>query len=217
MGSAGEAGLGIVQFLEGADLSRVLGCFLDAAETIRWIHESGQVHGGLSAATIIASESGVWLLNSLLAPEDAQCIAPEVRSGSPPDQRSDIFSFACVLESAVRAVPGSTLLDPLLTRCFATNPAERFQRMQQVIVELKLLRIITRQQEWRGFAHYRRLENRIRTLISRVETLERRLESGSPQEVSPQAPSRQYWFPGRTGRGFPAAPARGEKALVRSV
>jgi hypothetical protein len=213
MGVAGEVGLGIVEFVEGAGLSGVLRSFLEAATAIRELHDRGEAHGSLTPETILAGESGVRLLRRPLS-RDASYTAPEVLEGSAPDARSDIFAFGCVLQRVVlhgvRASYSGPSLDPLLTRCLARNPADRYQRMQQVITELKLLTIMERRHEWRGLPHVRRMETRIRTLISRVESLERRLEALAPEEAGAphlSAAGNNYWFPGRRGRGWPSARA----------
>ncbi len=218
MGAAGEVGLGIVEFVAGAELSRVLCCFLEAAGAIRELHERGEVHGSLTPETILAGQSSICLLKKPPSPADAPYTAPEVLEGGAPDARSDIFAFGCILQRAivrgVRASYGGPSLDPLLTRSLAANPAERYQRMQQVITELKLLIIMERRHEWRGFPHVRRMETRIRTLLSRVESLERRLETLAPGEGRvPRPPAGNgYWFPGRRGRGWPSARAMEDTA-----
>jgi hypothetical protein len=89
-----------------------------------------------------------------------------VSQGQPPDARSDIFSFgALVFEmltgrrafdgagqteltlALCNAVPppsGSPAVDRLVAGCVAKSPAARWQRMQKIIMELKLLTVAAR-------------------------------------------------------------------------
>jgi hypothetical protein len=92
--------------------------------------------------------------------------APEVLQGQPADARSDIFSFgALVFEmltgrrafdgagqtelklALCNSAPppsGSPAVDRLVASCVAKSPAARWQRMQKIIMELKLLTVAAR-------------------------------------------------------------------------
>jgi hypothetical protein len=87
--------------------------------------------------------------------------APEILQGHPPDSRSDIFAFGAIMyeiltgrrafagddadtltESLTNSVPpssGTPAIDHLVSNCIAKDPTVRSQRMQRVILELKLL------------------------------------------------------------------------------
>lgn len=123
---------------------------MQLAEQLRQIHDLGAAHGGLTPATISLSGNAV----QLLGPEAGLTAysAPEVRRGVPPDARSDIFSFGAIMfemltgrpafEGGAEAGPlesGSDPIDRLVNGCVALFPDSRYQRIQKVILELRLL------------------------------------------------------------------------------
>jgi Mg2+ and Co2+ transporter CorA len=140
------------------------------AEALRKIHETGQVHGGVSPATILLAGSGLQL-----APAPAArgivtpYTAPELLAGQPPDSRSDLFAFGAVVYemfSGRRAFEGDSpaalsaaintstppscgrpAVDRLVRNCLAKDPGARWQRMHKVLMELKLLAVSARRIE----------------------------------------------------------------------
>src|ERR1039458_4137984 len=140
------------------------------AEALRRIHDSGRVYGALTPSNIGLTGTSVDLA---AAPEHTGRVtpytAPEVLHGKPADARSDIFAFGAVLfemltgrrafqgdsESSFAAAltnsappsSGSPLVDRLVASCVAKDPAVRCQRMQRIIMELKLLSVAARRAE----------------------------------------------------------------------
>ena len=140
---------------------------MSLAEALRKLHDAGKAHGALSPAGMVLTATGVDLIPSL-GPTVAVTpyTAPEVAQGSPADARSDIFSFgALVFEmltgrrafdgenqteltiALCNSAPpssGSPAVDRLVANCVAKSPAARWQRMQKILMELKLLTVAAR-------------------------------------------------------------------------
>jgi len=140
------------------------------ADALRRIHDSGQVYGALTPSNISLTGTSVELA---AAPEPTGMVtpytAPEVLRGKPADARSDIFAFGAVLfemltgrrafdgdseislaADLTNSAPpssGSPLVDRLVASCVAKDPAARCQRMQKIIMELKLLSVAARRAE----------------------------------------------------------------------
>ena len=141
------------------------------ADSIRRLHDAGFVHGAVSPASITLTSTGLELQPA--TPSSTRAItpytAPEVIQGRPADIRSDIFSFGTVLfemltgkrtfEGQTRAslanaitnsptpTSGSPAVDKLLSGCLAKNPDARTQRMQKIMMELKLLSVAVRRSD----------------------------------------------------------------------
>lgn len=122
------------------------------AETLRRMHEEGRAHGAVAPGNIAVTETGLELQGSHLTPTATSYAAPEVLDGRTADARSDIFSFGAVLYEILtgrapyqgkdRTTPlpsGSPAVDRLVGSCLVADPAARCQRMQKVMLELKLL------------------------------------------------------------------------------
>jgi hypothetical protein len=136
------------------------------AEALRGIHDTGRVYGALCPASAGLTGSGLELLPAL-PPTSAVMpyTAPEVAAGSPPTARSDIFSFGAVAyqmltgrpafqgespeelaESILRSNPqpsGVPSADRFLRGCLEKDPCARWQRMQKVVLELKVLMVVS--------------------------------------------------------------------------
>ena len=131
------------------------------AEEVRQIHDSGSNCGALLPSNIAVTATG---LDLHLTPHQPAAVtpytAPEILQGNPADARSDIFAFGAIVYEMVtgrRAFAGDnsdalavslTISDPppsgtaavdhLVSNCIAKDPAVRCQRMQKVILELRL-------------------------------------------------------------------------------
>lgn len=124
------------------------------AETLRRLHENGKVHGAVSPASIHLTGTGLDLLPPPAVDTATAYQSPEVLEGRTPDARSDIFSFGAVLYELLTgrrpfegrnrgpmAPSGSPAVDRLVGGCVALDPAARMQRIQKVMLELKLLAV----------------------------------------------------------------------------
>jgi hypothetical protein len=132
------------------------------AEAVRKIHDDGRVHGSVTPDSIALTATGLDLLPSVPgATRVTPYTAPEVAERKSADARSDIFSFGAVVfetltgrkafdgETELAMVAslcgspappsGSPAVDRLLVGCLAKDPAARWQRVQKVQLELKLL------------------------------------------------------------------------------
>jgi hypothetical protein len=129
------------------------------AEQLRQMHEAGRVHGALTPSAIVLGETGVEIrpAASALTPHTA----PEVLAGRPADVRTDVFAFGTILyemftgrrafegrdeasiavaiSSASPRPTGNAALDRLVLGCLAKSADARFQHMQKVQLELRLL------------------------------------------------------------------------------
>ncbi len=124
------------------------------AEALRKIHDGGRAHGAVSPATINLTGTGLELLPAPPIDDATSYQSPEVLAGRPADSRSDIFSFGAVVyemlsgkrafegtDRSAMAPSGSPAVDRLVGGCVALDPAARIQRVQKVILELKLLAV----------------------------------------------------------------------------
>jgi len=162
------------------------------AEALRRIHDEGRAHGALSPATIMLCGPGVELLPAQDAPGTiTPYTAPEVIEGRKADTRSDIFSFgavayemltgsrafdgaspAALAESITSSMPpstGSTAVDRLIANCLARDPAARLQRMQKVLLELKLLSGAVRRNEAASASRREQSEAALRSEMQQME------------------------------------------------
>jgi len=140
---------------------------MSLAESLRKLHDAGKAHGSVSPSSIAVTATGLELIPSLGPPATVTpYTAPEVLQGQPADARSDIFSFgALVFEmltgkrafdadgqtaltmALCNSAPppsGSPAVDRLVAGCVAKAPAARWQRMQKILMELKLLTVAAR-------------------------------------------------------------------------
>jgi len=135
------------------------------AESLRKAHDEGRVHGFLTPSVIWLNGPAV----ELSAPPPGQrtltpYTAPEQLLGKPADRCADIFSFGAIfyemltglqaftgdsqaqlaqsLRTSQPPSTGSAGADKLLAGCLAKDPAGRWQQVQKVLLELKLLRLV---------------------------------------------------------------------------
>ena len=164
------------------------------AESLRKIHESGHVHGAVSPVCVALTRAGLELMPALgSAGEITPYTAPEVLGGRAADSRSDIFSFgaivyemltghaafkgdtsealAAAIAGSAPAPSGSPAVDRLVASCLAKDPATRLQRVQKLILELKLLAVAVRRSE------APRRESMEAELRAQVEQVEMRLNA----------------------------------------
>ena len=151
---------------EGIPIADALRYAMRLAEALRGIHDTGRVYGALCPASVALTESGLELLPAL-PPTSAVTpyTAPEVAAGGPPTARSDIFSFGAVAyemltgrpafqgerpealaESILSSNPrpsGVPSADRFLRCCLERDPCARFQHMQKVVLELKVLMVVS--------------------------------------------------------------------------
>ena len=132
-------------------------------DALRHLHEAGRCHGAITPDVIVLSRTGVDLLPA--PPGTVEALTPytppERLKGLGPDQRSDIFALGTVLYQMITGVPafsgeddealvaaienaiptpvGDSSLDRLITNCLVKDPAGRWQRVQQVHMEIKIL------------------------------------------------------------------------------
>ena len=127
------------------------------AESLRQLHEAGRVHGGLTPDCVRMTDAGWEILPA--GAEATAYSAPELAGGKAADSRSDVFSFGAIVfemltgrrayaDAAATSgeIPrsGSGPVDRLLRLCLARDPQMRAPHMQQVMLELKLLRVAAR-------------------------------------------------------------------------
>jgi hypothetical protein len=168
-------------------------------EALRRMHDAGQAHGAVSPVNITVSGARLELLPAA-APAGGVTpyTAPELLQGHPADARSDIFSFGAVVyemltsrpafqgdtpdelaEAISHAVPppsGNPGIDLFLPTCLAKDPAARFERMQSVLLELKLLAVHARRAE--APARREQAATAFRSELQQIETrLASRLEA----------------------------------------
>jgi len=139
------------------------------ADAIRKIHDSGHVHGAVSPSAVAFNRGGIEMLQSLgSSGAITPYTAPEIVEGRPADARSDIFSFGAIvyemltgrqafqgegaalaasLATSTPAPSGSPAVDRLVFSCIAKDPAARVQRMQKLVLELKLLAVAVQRAE----------------------------------------------------------------------
>ena len=151
---------------EGIPIADALRYAMRLAEALRGIHDTGRVYGALCPASVALTESGLELLPALPSTSAVTpYTASEVAAGGPPTARSDIFSFGAVAyemltgcpafqgespevlaESILRSNPrpsGVPSADRFLRCCLERDPCARFQHMQKVVLELKVLMVVS--------------------------------------------------------------------------
>jgi archaellum component FlaC len=185
------------------------------AESLRQTHDSGRTCGALLPSNILVTDSGVELSATPGQPAAVTpYTAPEILHGHTPDFRSDIFAFGAIVYEMVMGRPafagdnadalavsltisdpppsGTPAIDHLVGNCLAKDPAVRCQRMQKVILELKLLTFapraeaVTRQQNVTAAlrAETNELEARVAALVKTHEKAMIDLQHSSGDAIS---------------------------------
>ncbi len=131
------------------------------ADSLRAIHEGGQPHGSVTPDVIVLTTEGLKLVPCSDIAGITPYTAPEIACGHAAVIASDIFSFGAIvfeiftgrkafegdteasLASAICAAPtppsGSPMVDRLLAGCLVKDPKSRWQHIQKIQLELKLL------------------------------------------------------------------------------
>jgi eukaryotic-like serine/threonine-protein kinase len=177
-----------------AGFPAVLRCALQLADAFRRDHDNGTVHGVLDPAQVLYASAGAVILEdaqNYLTPY----AAPEVLEEQTPDARSDVFVFGCLvyhllagrlpfpgetpeaIREAILSTPPAPIDAPpeaaglvhLLAQCLEKNPELRWQRMQKVYMELKLISVAARRVDPAVAAGRTAAESRMRDEVARVE------------------------------------------------
>jgi hypothetical protein len=162
------------------------------ADALRLHHDRGTIHGALEPSRVVFSESGATLLDGAPPEGLTPYSSPEQAQGGAPDARSDIFAFGAIVYEMVsgrKAFPGAAeelrtailerAPDPLpaeasglarvIARCLVKTPAQRWQRVQSVQMELKLLSVMARRAEQSTETVQSRLQAILRAEIANLE------------------------------------------------
>jgi chromosome segregation ATPase len=169
-------------------------------DALRRAHEEGRCHCALTADTVMLDGNTAELVPG---PSDVPFhvtgyTAPEQLKGQPPDQQSDIFALGAIVYEIFtgrRAFPGDTpeeltaaieqstpeptgdaALDRLVMNCLVKDPACRWQRVQQVHLELKIMVFSAK----RGQSPA--VPSRVESLQAQLQQLESRLVTRMAQQ-----------------------------------
>jgi hypothetical protein len=179
------------------------------AQTLRRMHRQGSVCGCLAPDRIVWNHDGVQVLphgGGDLTPY----LSPEQVRGEPADARSDVFAFGAIVYEMLSGRKAFPAQDPeelrnqildcspapldgvpeeisaLLNRCLEKRREDRWQRMNSVVIELKLASAAARQahsvSEWK---------DRITILRSQISRQEGRLSDQQAAQESVERDLRQ--------------------------
>lgn len=143
-----------------------LRCAIQIGAALHQVHARGSVHGALSPYCVALTAGGARILRPTASPEDCAAFrSPEQLRGEPADARSDIFAYGALLYEIVsgnRAFPGTgtelsqriltqnpaplvaharshAAMEGVISSCLEKDPARRRQRLQNAVIELKLV------------------------------------------------------------------------------
>jgi hypothetical protein len=118
-----------------------------ALKGLAYAHRNRLVHGALGPSTIIIDQRGTAKLTDfgvLLPPRDTAYLSPEAARGLPTSPRSDVYSAAAVLATALgqpgQSEGGSTLdqrLQALLDRARSIDPTARYPDAEEFLEALE--------------------------------------------------------------------------------
>jgi chromosome segregation ATPase len=162
------------------------------ADALRKLHDQGTVVGALQPSRIEMA-AGVARILPGYAPGITAYSAPEQVQGSTPDPRSDIFAFGAILHEMVSGRPAfagateeelrSAILEHepaalpaeygafsrIIDKCLAKAALHRFQRIQRVQMELKLLMVTARRAEQEAGTMSDGVQALVRTELASME------------------------------------------------
>ncbi|HEV7515878.1 MAG TPA: protein kinase [Thermoanaerobaculia bacterium] len=101
-------------------------------------HAHGLLHRHLGEGEVVLGPNGRLTVTGFgltrMSFEPLATVAPEVRAGSPPTRRSDLYAVGALLRRLVRAarLTGDDPLLPILARAIAIDPAARFESAAQM-------------------------------------------------------------------------------------
>jgi len=177
---------------------QALGYAIRLAEAIRRLHSAGQFHGSLTPSSVLLDGAEV----SLAPPsgEPTPYASPEQLEGGPATAAADVFAFGAIVYQLVTgqvpcadAAPvGQPELDRILGNCLAGNASIRSQKVQQVLMELRLLATSLHRQESRVAQRYKDLETALRAELQQMDAaLAARLEQQEQATLAALAASRE--------------------------
>jgi len=163
------------------------------ADALRRLHDQGTVVTTLDPSRIELAGLAVNIVPG--AAED--CVtpytAPERLQGNPGDTRSDIYSFGALFQEMLtgRKLFAETNADDLrtailewepaplapeygtyaklLSKCLAKSPLQRWQRMQHVLMELKLQTVVARRNGQDKAARAERVQEMVHAAVGELE------------------------------------------------
>ena len=113
-------------------IDRLLGILLQAADAMSFVHKEKILHRDLKPSNILVTKDSVKVLDFGLAKivakdsaafqkltqtgmlmGTAQYLSPELCRGEPADERSDIYSFGCILYECITGMPPHTADNPI--------------------------------------------------------------------------------------------------------
>jgi hypothetical protein len=174
--------------------SEALGYAVQIGDALRRLHDAGGVHGALTPAAVLLTPEGVRLLpgEAVHSASVTPYLAPERIRGDAPDACADIFSFGAVAyemltgrppfqgdtpealaESVGNVAPppiGHPSLDRLIGICLSKDRGARWQRIQQAVIELRLLAGAGRRSEPGVVARHAQVETTLRAEIRQLES-----------------------------------------------
>lgn len=212
-------------------------------ESLRKAHEGGRVHGFLTPAVVWLNGNTLELAAPPAGPRTlTPYTAPELLSGRPADGQGDIFSFGAIVyemltgrrafagdnpaalaEALKRGQPpstGSSAADWLLAGCLAKNPTARWQQIQKVALELKLLAMAARKAEAAGRSqkHSAVAPDQIATPVAPVEAAPLQSEpADSEASTEPAVPVAEDTASPLEAAPLQPAPADSEAATAPPV
>jgi hypothetical protein len=162
------------------------------ADALRRLHDGGVVHGALEPSCVILDQSGASLEHGACANRFTPYSAPEQAQGKSADVRTDIFAFGAIvyemlsgrrpftgksdeLRTAIQERDPAPLsgvpngLARLVARCLMKAPAQRWQRVQSVQMELKMLGVIARRGEQSAEVREKGLHAALHNEIAQLE------------------------------------------------
>ena len=120
------------------------------ADALAQAHGLGVTHRDLKPANIMLTDSGAKLLDFGLATgrHDAeteqertvgtpQYMSPGQLTGRRADSRSDLFAFGLILQQMAGGSNRSGAFEDIVARCVKTDPAQRWQSAEEVLVQLR--------------------------------------------------------------------------------